>query len=30
MRLLLTENDLSLLTARARERAEFFNGLATE
>ena len=30
MRLLLTENDLSLLMARARERAEFFTALPTE
>jgi len=30
MRLLLTENDLSLLTARARERATFFNGLPAD
>ena len=29
MRMLLTENDLSLLTARARERAQFFSGLPT-
>ncbi|MBT3369566.1 MAG: aldolase [Rhodospirillaceae bacterium] len=30
MRMLLTENDLSLLTMRARERAAFFNGLPTK
>ncbi|MBT7759948.1 MAG: hypothetical protein HN732_21645, partial [Rhodospirillaceae bacterium] len=30
IRLLLTENDLSLLMTRARERADFFTGLPTE
>lgn len=30
MRMLLTENDLALMTAKARERAAFFNGLPTE
>jgi 2-keto-3-deoxy-L-rhamnonate aldolase RhmA len=30
MRMLLTENDISLLTARARERAKFFAGLPIE
>ena len=30
MRMLLTENDLSLLTMRARERAAFFNALPTD
>ena len=29
MRMLLTENDLALMTAKARERAAFFNGLPT-